>query len=372
MIRELELNGFRQFERLRVRELTRINLFVGLNNCGKSTVLEAIATLASRGNPRALATFMVPRGEYIVSERPVLLHQKNEELDVRRLFHDHHLELGTSLKISSRTEGNDSSIELAVTDNPLNPDHVAFLESRQAQPLKPEDSHSRWRFLIAESTADGNEHSYARYGLSGRGGLSVDEFRDGGDEPLFPFELISLESVPARRVIENWTEIALTPEQDLAEESLRLLAPDLERIALVQDPNSPTGAFRVKLRHPDAPVPLGSLGGGIWRMFALILALVRSRGGVLLVDEIDTGIHHSVMHDLWRVVLQTAERLDVQVFATTHSLDCVRGLAQVCNDASDHAEDRIAMHRIERRQPESIHYSEAEIMIAASEGIETR
>lgn len=74
------------------------------------------------------------------------------------------------------------------------------------------------------------------------------------------------------------------------------------------------------------------------------------------------------------MVLKTAEDLNVQVFATTHSLDCIRGLAQICRDdlAEDGSEDRISMHRIERDKPESIHYRERQIVVAAERGIETR
>jgi len=78
------------------------------------------------------------------------------------------------------------------------------------------------------------------------------------------------------------------------------------------------------------------------------------------------------MGDLWRLVAETSKRLNVQVFATTHSLDCVRGLAEICSDSQNSNDDRITMHRIERGKAQSISYTERQIVIAASEGIETR
>ncbi|ETX02887.1 MAG: hypothetical protein ETSY2_34620 [Candidatus Entotheonella gemina] len=57
-------------------------------------------------------------------------------------------------------------------------------------------------------------------------------------------------------------------------------------------------------------------------MLGLILVLVRSQDGVVLIDEIDTGLHFTVLSNMWKLVYETAKRLNVQVFATTHSNDC--------------------------------------------------
>ena len=108
------------------------------------------------------------------------------------------------------------------------------------------------------------------------------------------------------------------------------------------------------------------------RLLALIIGLVRIKNGILLVDEIDTGLHHSVMGSLWRAILETALKLNVQVFATTHSWDCVAALAQICGDQSSVSEQNVAMHRVERGNPETICYSEPEILSAIEQRIETR
>jgi AAA15 family ATPase/GTPase len=57
-------------------------------------------------------------------------------------------------------------------------------------------------------------------------------------------------------------------------------------------------------------------------MLGLALAIVNAKNGVLLVDEIDTGLHYTVMSDMWKMIWKTAKRLNVQVFATTNSNDC--------------------------------------------------
>ncbi|MDY6993794.1 MAG: AAA family ATPase, partial [Pseudomonadota bacterium] len=118
-------------------------------------------------------------------------------------------------------------------------------------------------------------------------------------------------------------------------------------------------------------VPLGILGDGIRRLLGLAVFLVKSAEGYLLVDEIDTGLHYSTMEDMWRFVIQTANRLNVQVFATTHSSDCVRALAWLQQDEPELAE-YVVLHRIEADATQSTRYSAEELEIAARHHIEVR
>ncbi len=62
-------------------------------------------------------------------------------------------------------------------------------------------------------------------------------------------------------------------------------------------------------------------------------------GGYLLVDEPDTGLHWTALDGMWRLLLATARRLDVQIFATTHSYDCIHGLASAIKAEPDLRDD---------------------------------
>jgi hypothetical protein len=113
------------------------------------------------------------------------------------------------------------------------------------------------------------------------------------------------------------------------------------------------------------------MGDGMQRLLNLSLALIRSRSGVALIDEIDTGFHYSIMTKMWRMVVETAERLKVQVFATTHSQDCVRGLARLHEEHPDLAE-MVRVHRVEQGEPSSMMYTPEEIEIAAEQNVDVR
>ena len=89
------------------------------------------------------------------------------------------------------------------------------------------------------------------------------------------------------------------------------------------------------------------------------------------MDEIDTGLHYTVMENMWKLVNQTAKKHNIQVFATTHSRDCFESLATVCRDGvSDSSE--VTIQRLERGKSRSIAYTEQEIIAAAQRGMEVR
>jgi predicted ATPase len=103
----------------------------------------------------------------------------------------------------------------------------------------------------------------------------------------------------------------------------------------------------IKRKDQREPIPLGNLGDGMYRILSIAINLANSEAGYLLIDEIDTGLHYRTITDMWRLVMQTAVRLNVQVFATTHSWDCVRSFAEALDMQDD--KEIGALFRLERR-----------------------
>ncbi len=104
-------------------------------------------------------------------------------------------------------------------------------------------------------------------------------------------------------------------------------------------------------------------------MLAILLTTVK--GGILLVDEIDTGLHYSVLADMWKLVIATAMKNDIQVFATTHSLDCLRGLHEACQANPEFASE-ISLQTIDRNLPQSIDTDAEGLAVSLAMGIEVR
>ena len=105
------------------------------------------------------------------------------------------------------------------------------------------------------------------------------------------------------------------------------------------NPRDPVRSAIAVVRLSDSPerYPLKSMGDGLSRVLQMTLALVSAKDGILLVDEFENGLHWTVQPKLWQLVFRLAKRLNVQVFATTHSQDCVKAFSSVWQDDEDAA-----------------------------------
>ena len=118
-------------------------------------------------------------------------------------------------------------------------------------------------------------------------------------------------------------------------------------------------------------VPLGSYGEGMRRLLALSLALTQTANGFLLIDEIDTGLHWTLLENMWRLVIETARKSSIQVFATTHSYDCIRGLAALAESHPELVRD-VSIHKIERARHKAVRFAEDDIPAIVDQNIEVR
>jgi AAA15 family ATPase/GTPase len=107
-------------------------------------------------------------------------------------------------------------------------------------------------------------------------------------------------------------------------------------------------------------------------VLTIILGLVNCDNGYLLLDEFENGLHHTVQEQLWKVIFELAERLNIQVFATTHSNDCIAAFEKVLNSTSNNYSGKLI--RLENRNGEivQIEFSLEELKIAQNLDIETR
>ena len=126
------------------------------------------------------------------------------------------------------------------------------------------------------------------------------------------------------------------PSQICKKKYLRLyvsLLRGLQDISVIGDLNAKRRRFPiVKVTGIAEPLPIRSLGDGMQRLLGIALALVNARDGLLLIDEIENGLHYLTQPDLWRLIFQLARDLNVQVFATTHSWDCIEAFQEAAQE----------------------------------------
>jgi predicted ATP-dependent endonuclease of OLD family len=376
MIHSISINGYRGFSRFEMADLGCVNLLVGKNNSGKTSVLEAMYLLASGGDPSALWRVLFRRGERLDIES-VGRQPPEIELDISHLFCGHELKPGSTIYLATKNGAPDRAITYKLVETRAQHETGDLLESDQRD--RGVDSISP-RLMLNISGMP--KPMVGALPLTRNGGLRSDVLdtsrrpRRGRDSGHKAAQYVTTESLSVRELTSMWNDIVLTESEDLVLTALRFLEPKIERIAAVSMSDyyyggGARGGFKVKLRDMPQPVPIGSLGDGTWRMLAVAIAIIRSKGGVLLIDEIDTGLHYSVMSDMWRLVASTSSLFDVQVFATTHSYDCIYSLATICQRHPNES-GGISIQRIEQDKRQAIRYTEAEIKIAADRNIEIR
>lgn len=133
-----------------------------------------------------------------------------------------------------------------------------------------------------------------------------------------------------RNIEKWWSKTALTEAEIFVTKALNIIEPKVERISQIKDDTS-TSRFLIRLSDQKKPVPLRSMGDGINRILTIILAMVNCENGYLLIDEFENGLHYSVQEKLWKIIFHLAERLNIQVFVTTHSNDTIRAFENIVN-----------------------------------------
>jgi len=373
MLSCVHIRGYRGLRNFTLNSLGRVNLLVGANNCGKTSILEAIQILASTGEPRSLLRGVVRRGERLTSPngrqgRVSLSH------DLSHLFYGHEVVPGQEFEISSDQSGALAGVLVRVTDDD------GFKGASPSLPFTSDDEvsigESEWTLNINWYGDDG---AFFELPINSLGAVSFDELRHyprPRSTPNTPVQHISTAGLSVDEVTRMFEDVVLTPDEDLAIEALRLIEPKIERLATVGSDRRSSysrerGGVVIKMMGSAQRVPIGSMGDGMWRLLGLALALVNAEGGILLVDEIDTGLHFSVMDRMWKLLAEGAEKFSVQVFATTHSRDCYESLSTIARiDVSEGSQ--VTIQRIESNRTTSVAFTEQEIIAASDRGMEIR
>lgn len=367
----MQIRGYRGFDDFEMSALERVNLLVGTNNSGKTSVLEAIHLLMSRADPLSLWQVLQRRGERTFTDRAL---GRAPEVDVAHLFKGHDVQMGSKFSLFAKNEGAERHV--SVTIGETKPDQTAPTTPQQTMHDHEVPSRVGLHIKGHPSPPVPVVPLSRSFGMYSEVLESPRRFRrrtapeETGEVPV---QFITTESLGGQELISLWDSVALTPNENRVTDALRFIEPSIERIAAQAGHTyyGGRGGFIVKTKDREHPVPIGSMGDGIWRMMAMAIAIAHCRRGVLLIDEIDTGLHYTVMKNMWTLISGAAAELDVQVFATTHSSDCIKSLADLCYQETFVA-DNVSLQRIERDKPTAVPYSAEEIEIAAERQIEVR
>ena len=369
MIKSFHINNYRNIRDLSFKNLSRVNLFAGRNNTGKSTLLEAVYIFTTKANINNIYQLLEERGDNINQKTPNKCTFESNLDSLSSLFYNREVKYNKSeIRFIATNENNEnSSVALqiiAYNEKRNNLNQGIILERIKLEEPKINNYH-RVGFEIIINDIDyinfpidqGNPY---RYGVHSNIAIPQN------------IQFFRTRNIDRDGNGKLWDNITLTDKEKSVIEALQIIEKSTERINFVENENKERSAV-IKLNGDENIYPLKSMGDGINRILSIILALVNSDGGYLLIDEFENGLHFSIQDKIWEIIFKLSQKLNIQVFITTHSDDCIKSFSSVmskmnCNDLCG------KLFRLDEENGDIVHvdYDQNELKIAFENNIEVR
>jgi len=349
MLKEIEIQNFRCFEQIKISGFERVNLIGGKNNAGKTALLEALL-LNDAPQARSLVILKALRREpskvieampykawdnlfYVLDkERVIVIMGKHESKNIHKI--EVSIDKSSNLKENFLNKDADEIID--------------FLSSNT----------SGLSVLTIKLTRDEKEPIKSSVIASSKGVITSSIPNADGSSPLIP----SFMRNSGKNLTEAYDRARLDEKDHEVLKAFQVLDSSIESVESFSI-GEPTLYLR---RKGESRLPLSLFGDAINRVADIILKLVNSDHKILLIDEIENGIHHTNQRNFWRVLFRLAVELDTQIFATTHSLEMLQAFADVglepnqeCSSAYFELARKLKTNQIigSRRDLETLNYA---------------
>lgn len=318
IFKEVEINNFRGIKHLFLPNLKQVNLLVGKNNCGKSSVLDALFLLSGFSNPLLILRINQFRDYDSFTQEDISLNFYN-------MASENHI-----LIQGQKQDGTVRTLEIA----PIISESSRIVlsgEQISTQALSNQEANITTGLSMNFSYTLTNGDT-----ISDRSAILIDPKEKGGNVRIETSKQyketlsgVYINSKFAFSIaVENLTRIIEAKQEPVIVEILQHVEPKIKSIHVLKSGVSvDIGLNRL--------VPINMLGDGIRKLLAIITSLYGCKEGIIFIDEIDNGMHFSSLASLWKAILKTARMLDVQVFATTHNIESLQALNKILSEIDD-------------------------------------
>jgi len=334
MYRLFEIKNFRCFHELTINGLERVNLIAGLNNVGKTALLEALFLHCGAYNPELALRLNAFRG----IEGVKVEFTRWAETPWDSLFTDFDTSKNVEL-ISENEETGRRLLQLKVVREPE--------ELRKIGQSIQRGSDKAEAVPLSLGAAQVLQLEYKEKRRQGKYYMILDP-KGARTEPIPPpppFPAIFLAARGRTSLAEDaqrFGKLEIEGRHDVVLKAMQVIEPQLRRLTVVVTSSGPMIHGDIGLARL---IPLPVMGEGMARFASLVLAVGNAPNGVVLVDEIENGLHHSVLAKVWRAIGEVARQFNTQIFATTHSLECIKAAHGAF---SENERYDFRLHRLER------------------------
>lgn len=361
MYRRVQIRGFRCFKDLSMNRLARINLVAGYNGVGKTALLEALWLHRGYHNPQVAIAIENFRG----------IDRFNLQQFLWNLFRN--FDDDTTILIATEdTHDYSRSLEIQLTE----PDKYLFqIESNESMSSSgPIDSSAPIRQVSFKSTDSlGQEMTAVARIEDDPAGKRVVTFKPGQrfqvDKHRNGIFLSSMKRSSRQELAGRFSSLSIEKQEDVLVDALGIVEGRIADVSVQYTGGEPMIYADI---GSERLFPIALMGDGIYRLLSYILAITEVKDGEVLIDEVDNGFHFSVMRDIWRSLAKQTMDSSVQLFATTHSQECIRAAAEAFQNTE--VERDFLFHRLEREDGETrvVSYDIDELSAAFEVGLEMR
>lgn len=309
-IDSIHIDGFRGLKDFDINELKSINIIVGDNNTGKTSILEAIHILEYPGEIGNYISVLREReGTGKVSPYSIFINSINKDDTI------------TNKKVIIKGEINNKEVG-------------CYIDGEIANVIKS-DSESR---EIESFEGDFSYEGKESYGINGETISSINKkiYIDEVTDKLKTSSKNSFSPIKIMRVL-PFDHINKELESSVIKEGrkqeiidvLKLFDKNIIGFEMIKEDNK----IKTYIEHKDTGLlPISTYGDGLKKIFYLSSAIIKARNGIILIDEIETAIHYSALAEVFKWIIDASIKYKVQLFATTHSLEAVDALLNCAND----------------------------------------
>jgi len=299
-IKNIEIKNFKCFEDFKAEGFGRVNLIGGKNNVGKTAFMEAVYVNVHSENTKQFtySTYCLK----MVREKINILMQPN--INYKDKFMEQSNQIFTESNI-----------------------HKTFFE------IKEIDSVKKYSFNLnnKEILVNFKEFSFDIEIVPNI--IFIDNFGLSTDE-----------------IINNYSAIQKRDEEFYLNNLLEKLDSRIKAFKIIYE--------KPQCKVNDKYLEVTEFGDGVRHLISIVTSLYKAENGYLFIDEIDNGVHYTMLDELWKVILEVSKKLNVQVFATTHSKECIESYARVAKKLEDDEIKMIVLARNLKNELKALVYDD--------------
>jgi len=319
MIEQISINNFRCFKHIEVPDLKRVNLIVGKNSSGKSAFMESI--FLTSGSLAPNVAFQMRQIRRMGNQ--VIL--PSDAAGFKSLWDDLFYDF-TAEKLSIKVVGSpisESRNMSAEFVSSAGPQELPF-GKQEAGGISSLSSQTGSLPQIEFTWKRQNHQSVVVRPKVTNSGLQYDP------KNIEIFPCIWFSPGASETPLDNAQRFSNLDKVGDADAVVKILSEEFPFIeGLSVDFHAGVAMMFASIKGSLRKMPVPLISDGVNRLLGICLGIANNRRGVILIDQLEDGFHHSLLPSIWKSIYSLAITYNVQLFVSTHSEECLNAMRPI-------------------------------------------